>query len=141
MKVFRHQRTRQRAKAFTLIEVLIAGGILFMCLFAILALVANGVRNARTLQNSKTDPRSSIASILYYQLSHTNSLTLSDAAGSGEFGDYQYRWELTEVETNGLCQLDIAISPPHKSKAEGYGVQMLMYLPQMQQRPGGGAAR
>jgi hypothetical protein len=130
-----------RNSAFTLIEVMIAGGILFACLFAILALVANGVKNARALQNTKTDPRSSVASMLYYQLTHTNSLTLSDASGSGEFGDFRYSYEVTEVETNGLCQLDIVISPPSRSRSPDYGVQMLIYLPQLQQRPGGGAAK
>ena len=118
---------------------MIAGGILFMCLFAILALVANGLRNARALQVTKTDPRSSIASEVYFELSHTNTLTQS--SGSGEFGDYQYNWDVTEIETNGLCQVDIAIGPASRMLPGASTMQLVMYLPQMQQRPGGAPAR
>jgi hypothetical protein len=118
---------------------MIAGGILFMCLFAILALVSNGLQNARALQGTKTDPRGSIASELFFELSHTN--TLSEGGGSGEFGDYRYDWELRQIETNGLCQVDIAVRPPSHARSDPLTMQMVMYLPQLQQRPGGGAAR
>jgi hypothetical protein len=122
-----------------LIEVMIAGGILFMCLFAILALLSNGLRNARALQDTKSDPRSSVASLVYFELSHTN--TLSESSGSGEFGDYRYSWELSEIGTNGLCEVDIAVAPSARGPSGAAGMQMVMYLPQLQQRLGGGAAR
>jgi Tfp pilus assembly protein PilV len=125
--------------AFTLLEVMIAGAILFMCLFSILALVSNGVRNARALQATKADPRSSIASTVYYELAHTNSLT--EGSGSGDFEDYHYDWEVRQVETNGLCEVDINVSPSSGGQAPPSALQMLMYLPQMQQRPGGAGAR
>jgi hypothetical protein len=120
-----------------LIEVMIAGGILFMCLFAILALVCNGLRNARALQMTKTDPRSSIASEIYFELSHTN--TLSEGSGSGEFENYRYDWEVREIETNGLCEVDIAVAPSSRSQSGASTLQLVLYLPQMQQRPGGAA--
>ena len=41
--------SRPSLRAFTLIEVMIAGGILFACLFAILAVLANCLSNARAL--------------------------------------------------------------------------------------------
>jgi hypothetical protein len=126
-------------RAFTLIEVMIAGGILFMCLFAILALVSFGLRNARALQMTKTDPRGSIASELFFELSHTNTLT--EGSGSGEFENYRYDWELRQLETNGLCEVDIVIAPSSRAPSGVSTLQMVMYLPQFQQRPGGGPAR
>lgn len=124
------------SRAFTLIEVMIAGGILFMCLFAILALVANGLRNARALQATKTDPRASIASQLYFELTHTNNI--SQQSGSGEFGDYTYDWDLTQLETNGLCELDISVGPSDMVPSSASKLQVVMYLPQMRQTLGGG---
>jgi hypothetical protein len=127
----------RRRLAFTLIEVMIAGGILFMCLFAILALVSFGLRNARALQGTKADPRGSIASQLFFELTHTNSL--DEGSGSGEFEDYRYEWVLTQLETNGLCEVDIAVAPSSRRQAGVTTLQMVLYLPQMPQRPGGGA--
>jgi len=86
---------------------------------------------------TKTDPRGSIASQLFFELTHTNSL--NEGGGSGEFEDYRYDWELKQIETNGLCQVDIAIAPSSRSQSGGYSLQLVMYLPQMQQRLGGAA--
>jgi Tfp pilus assembly protein PilV len=125
--------------AFTLIEVMIAGAILFTCLFAILALLSNSLRNARALQNTKSDPRSSIASQVYYELSHTN--TIAETSGSGEFESYRYEYEVREIETNGLCEVDIALAGSSRVPVSAATMQMVMYLPQLQQKLGGGPAR
>src|SRR5580692_2494919 len=42
-------------RAFTLLEVMIAAGIFFMCIFAILSLVSTNIRNARLLQEPQVD--------------------------------------------------------------------------------------
>jgi hypothetical protein len=118
---------------------MIAGGILFLCLFAILALLANGLRNARALQNTRSDPRSSIAAAVYYELSHTNSL--GEDSGSGEFGNYRYDYEVREIETNGLCEVDIALAGSSRVPVGADSMQIVMYLPQLRQRLGGGAGR
>jgi len=103
-------KNRYRSAAgFTLLEVMIAGGILFMCLFAILGLLASTLRNARALQHSPVD-----AGILAAQLSLTNKLAEgSDAGDFSDFGDtyrnYQWKSETTEV-TNGLFQVDFAVT-------------------------------
>jgi hypothetical protein len=98
--------------AFTLIEVMIAMGIFFMAIFAILGLVSSNLRNARRLQQKPVD-----ASALIAELSLTNKLT----AGSdhGDFSDYGdlykgYRWdsEITEVRTNGLFQVEYMVTGP-----------------------------
>ncbi len=85
---------------------MIAGAILFMCLFAILALLANTLRNARVLQNQKVD-----AGMVAAQLSLTNRIY--EGSDSGDFGelyqDYTWKSETTAVGTNGLFQVDFTV--------------------------------
>jgi Tfp pilus assembly protein PilV len=112
MKTAFCERRRVRASAsgllrgFTLVEVMIASGILFLCLFAILGLLANLLRNARTLQRASANDAGTVAS---YFSSLTNrheegieSGTFSDL---GEFSDkyHDFRWtrESTMWDTNG----------------------------------------
>src|SRR5258708_3278 len=62
-------------RAFTLMEVMIAVGILFMCLFAVLALLSNSLRSARMLQQHRTVDTATIAGLLYVQLANTNQVS------------------------------------------------------------------
>jgi type II secretory pathway pseudopilin PulG len=98
----------RRARAFTLVEVMIAMGIFFMAVFAILALVTTNLRNARNLQKQRVD-----ATMLISQLSLTNQLTAG--SDSGDFGELYpgYRWtsEITEI-TNGLFQVEYLVTGP-----------------------------
>jgi Tfp pilus assembly protein PilV len=127
------------ASAFTLVEVLIAGGILFMCLFAILSLVSNGLRNARVLQRVPVDP----VGLLAAQASLSQKLV--EASDSGDFGNLYpgYRWisETNEVETNGLFRVDFAVYNNTGNKSVQSKLSILLYRPDSTQRPGGGAAR
>jgi hypothetical protein len=122
-------------RAFTLMEVMIAGGILFICLFAILALVSNGLRNAAMLQHQRVDA-SMAAALLTVEFSTTNQV--SEGSGSGDFGkfnpDYRYDWKLTQIATNGLCELDIVVRSHNGSKPVESQLTTLLYLPNMQQK-------
>jgi len=115
---------------FTLIEVMIAAGILFACLFAILALLANSLRNARALQRKSADAGMAAAQ-LYVQLTSTNQVY--EGRGSGDFGDLypdaRYDYELQEIATNGLCQLDIVVT--ERSQATESRMTMLIFLPNL----------
>ncbi len=95
--------------AFTLLEVMIACGIFFMATFAILALVAGTLRNARALQRGDVDAGMAAAQIM--PLARTNRQT--DFSGSGDFGDaypdYSYVYQSGEYMTNGLLQVDIVV--------------------------------
>jgi hypothetical protein len=92
--------------AFSLLEVMIACGILFASVFTILGLVSNSLRNARGLRRIDVD-----AGMVAAQLFKTNRIY--EGKDSGDFGDiYQgYSWstEAFEVETNGLWQVDIRV--------------------------------
>ena len=93
-----------------MIEVMIAAGILFMCLFAILALLANSLANARVLQR-RTPDVDMVAAELTVQLTSTNQV--SEGKGWGDFGDAypdaRYTYDVYEVATNGLCQVDVTL--------------------------------
>jgi hypothetical protein len=96
----------RRTTAFTLLEVMIACGIFFIAVFAILALVSSSLRNARLLRHIEVD-----AGMVAAQLSKTNKLT--EGVMSGDFGDtyHDYSWETVtqEAATNGLFQVDIVV--------------------------------
>ena len=92
--------------AFTLLEVMIACGIFFIAIFAILGLVSNCLRNARALRHIEVD-----AGMVAAQLYKTNRIT--EGVLSGDFGDtyHDYSWETQtqEAATNGLYQVDIVV--------------------------------
>ena len=59
--------------AFTLLEVMIACGLFFMCVFAILAMVSSVLRNARSLRRVELD-----AGMVAAQVCRTNKLYRGD---------------------------------------------------------------
>src|SRR5437870_12417598 len=73
--------TLDSSSAFTLMEVLIASGIFFICMFAILGLVSQTLRNARILRTTRVD-----AGMIAAQLTLTNKLY--EGSESGDFGNY-----------------------------------------------------
>ncbi len=99
-------------RAFSLLEVMIAVGIFFMAVFAILGLVSSALANARRLQRPLVD-----ASALVSQLSLTNKLVegiytgnLGDMLGKA-YQDYRYTGEIREVGSNRLYSADYVIQP------------------------------
>jgi hypothetical protein len=99
-------RTR-RFLAFSLLEVMVACGIFFMAVFAILALVSGSLRTARGLRRVEVDAGMVAAQLLI----KTNRF--SEGAQSGDFGevypDYSWEYECSQIETNGLMQFDILV--------------------------------
>jgi len=87
-------------------EVMIAAGIFFMAIFAILALVSTTLRNARGLRQIDVD-----AGMVAAQLYKTNRLTYG--LDSGNFGDLypEFQWETysQQIESNGLWEVDITV--------------------------------
>jgi hypothetical protein len=88
-------------------EVMIASGIFFMCIFSILAMVSSVLRNARGLRRTELDAGMVAAKIV----GTTNKL--SEGTESGDFGnlypDYSYETATYEALTNGLWQVDIVV--------------------------------
>ena len=99
-----------RCRAFSLLEVMIAIGIFFLAVFAILSLVSSSLGNARRLQRPQVD-----ASPVLATYAATNSLvegtyngSLGDILGDA-YRDYNWTAVITEVATNKLFSVDCAI--------------------------------
>ena len=120
-------------RAFTLLEVMIATGIFFMAMFAILDLVSGTLRNARGLQKADVD-----ANVLAAYLSLTNKLSAETASGDFQdfFGDsYRgYTWQRESylwppVNTNGLFQVNFAVSHHVGNKSVETYMSILLFKP------------
>jgi hypothetical protein len=97
-------------RAFTLLEVMVACAMFFIATFAILALVASTLRNARVLERGDVDV--GIAAAQVYQTLKTNKQTQFNF--SGDFGDtypsYSWTASVDEYMTNGLLQVEVVLS-------------------------------
>ena len=122
MKPYRH--------AFTLLEVLIAMGIFFMAIFAILELVSQNLRAVRSIRPDSVD-----ASSLAAELTLTNRL--EEGFEAGDFGDLypEYSWErnIYLVSTNGLYQVDFTVF--RSGRGEDSKMSLLLFRPQSSTRP------
>ena len=85
---------------------MIACGVFFIAIFAILAMISGVLRNARSLRRIPLD-----AGMVAAQVGNTNKLT--EGTESRDFGNLYpgYSWETDtyEAETNGLWQVDIVV--------------------------------
>ncbi|HEY6563397.1 MAG TPA: hypothetical protein VIY86_02780, partial [Pirellulaceae bacterium] len=94
--------------AFTLLEVIVASAVFFMAAFAILQLVTQGLKSAKSLQMREPDP-----GIILSALSLSNKL--EEGTISGDYEDIApkmypgYRWEafISEVGSNGLFEVNV----------------------------------
>lgn len=118
---------RLASGAFTLLEVLIAMGIFFMAIFAILDLVTQNLRIARGLRMGEID-FSSIAA----ELSMTNRLT--EGITTGDFGDLRpgasWTAETQLYSSNGLFQVDIVVDWPENGLVRQRKTSILLYRPE-----------
>jgi len=122
-------RTPQSTSAFTLLEVMIAAGIFFMAIFAILALVTANIRNAHLLQQQPVDP-----GMLLADLVQTNKL--QEGSDSGDFGELfpGYRWDsqITQIESNGLFRVDYVVTKPGGGRNSQTTFSALRFRPESQ---------
>jgi hypothetical protein len=133
----------RRIDAFTILEVMFALTIFFMCVFAILGLVSRSLNQARNLEPFQIDPSSALA-----ELSLTNRLEEGPISPEiidhfqQEHPGYTLDGTITEVATNGFFQIDFIVgglTPSRKVvKAES---SVLLFRPLSQQRGGFGGFR
>ena len=122
---------RRLRRAFSLLEVMIAIGILFIGTFAILGLISSSLANARRLQRPLVD-----ASALISQLALTNKLVegtysgnLGDILGKA-YNDYRYSGEIREVQSNKLFQADYVIQNARGGSEVISRTTTLLYRPE-----------
>ena len=120
----------RRSCGFTLMEVLIAAGILVTCLFAVIALTSNSLVTARTLQQHKAVDSSTVASMIYVMLSNTNRLDEGEIPVDLEdvLPGYKCNAYLTALGTNGLGEIDYLVERDGKLEVTNI---FYMYLPNL----------
>jgi prepilin-type N-terminal cleavage/methylation domain-containing protein len=119
------------ARAFTLMEVMIAMAILFIALFAILELVTTNLRNARRLQQAQVDCGLPVADIF-------QNTQLEEGETNGDFGElypnYQWRAEIERMGTNGLFHISCYIIRPDHGIERN--LDLLMWKPNSKEPTG-----
>ena len=118
--------------AFTLLEVIIACAIFFMVAFALLEMVTQGLKAARSLQQREPD----LAMVLT-PLWMTNKL--EEGGMSGDFEDfapglypgYSWMYEVMEVGSNSLFSVEVAVihNSTGKKGASETHTKVLMFKP------------
>jgi len=126
---------KRTIEAFTILEVMIALALFFMCVFAILGLVSRGLSQARHLKPIEIDATSALA-----QLSLTNRLEegpipteiVSDFEAM--YPGYTVGGDITEVGTNGLFRIDFYVGGLTSAKQGAASKSSaLLFRPQSQQ--------
>lgn len=125
MKTVTTPSSARRARAaLSLIEVMVAMAIFFMCVFAILGMVSNNLRNARALQVTHLDA-GALAAFL------TLSNRLDEGTYSGDFGDlfpdHEYSYEVIPI-TNGLVRVDLLVRGEVRGGQEESTMSILLFL-------------
>src|SRR3954462_10548070 len=101
--------------AFTLLEVIIACAIFFMCAFAILELVTRGLSAARSIQQREPD-----VGLVLAPLSTNRVLEVGSASGDfeelypGVYPGYQWAYDITELPSppfpTNMLQVTVVIT-------------------------------
>jgi len=124
MKIEADNRAGRRA--FSLMEVMIAIGIFFSCIFVVLSLVSSSLKNARRLERPMVD-----AAMLASELSLTNQIV--EISQSGDFGKLYpgYTWtaDINEIMTNRLFRVDYAVQSSDTREVV-QRMSVLFYRPQ-----------
>jgi len=122
-----------KRRAFTLMEVMIAVGILFTCLFAVLALTSNALVTARKLQQHKALDAGTVASVIYVALINTNRVNEGEIEVDWDNvlpQGYSGYAELNSIGTNGLGQVDFLIKHNQELDLQSH---FWIYLPSLKQ--------
>jgi hypothetical protein len=107
---FKTSQRRREPQAFSLLEVMIAIGIFFMAVFAILGLVSGSLANARHLKRPLVD-----AGVLAGELSLTNQLIEGVTSGDlstflgKPYQGYTWTYAVSEVKSNKLFLVDFIV--------------------------------
>jgi hypothetical protein len=115
------------ARAFTLLEVMIALAIFFMAIFTILGSVSRSLGAARSLQQKSPDIGSLAADLML-----TNKL--EEGTVDGDFGDLYpgctWRRDIYLKATNGFFQVDFAIHQARGRQSVDWTTSILLWRPE-----------
>jgi hypothetical protein len=123
---------------FTLLEVMIALGVFFMALFAILSVMSQGLGAARSLQTMPPDIGGLAA-----QLLTTNRI--DEGMVQGDFGDLYpgFTWarNTVEIATNGLYEVEFKVVGSQLGRPYEAAMSVLVWRPDSGARLPGGRFR
>lgn len=106
----RQHLSRRCTQAFTLLEVMIAVGLFFMCVFAILGVVTRSLNQARNLTPFQVDANSALAELALTNRLEEGTLPMPIIQHFEELHPgYTVEGTITEVATNGLFQVDLMV--------------------------------
>jgi hypothetical protein len=125
--------TPRPARAFSLLEVMIAIAIFFIAAFAILGLISSSLDNVRRLQRPTVD-----ASPVLARYAATNRLVEGTYQGSlgdpdllgKEYRDYNWMAEVVEVASNHLFSVRCVITPSSGRREIISDLTTVLYKPQ-----------
>ena len=100
----------RRRRAFSLLEVMIAIGIFFLAVFAILSLVSQSLANARRLQRPLVDASAVLATYAATNIlvEGTYSGNLSEMLGDA-YRNYSWTADVREVASNKLFGVECVV--------------------------------
>jgi Tfp pilus assembly protein PilV len=124
-------QTAARRRGFSLLEVMIAVGIFFVGVFAILGLVSTSLGNARRLQRPLVDAGAvaSWLAVTNYFREDTYTVNLGDLLGD-EYNGYDCTYTVEEVGTNKLFQVSYFIESTRGNHEIVASMTNLFYSPQ-----------
>jgi hypothetical protein len=125
--------TPRLARAFSLLEVMIAIAIFFVAAFAILGLISSSLDNVRRLQRPTVD-----ASPVLARYAATNRLVEGTYQGNlgdpellgKEYRDYNWLAEVVEVASNHLYSVRCVITPSNGRHEIISDLTTVLYKPQ-----------
>jgi hypothetical protein len=125
-------RRRGRAqRAFSLLEVMIAIGIFFMAVFAILGLVSSSLENVRRLRRPIVDagPVAGFLLMTNKMVEGVYEADLSDFLGNAYQG-YRVTYAVQEVATNKFFQVDFIVQSPDPGRPVVSKMTAMYFKPQ-----------
>jgi Prokaryotic N-terminal methylation motif len=113
-----NRRHGRKHRAFSLLEVMIAIGIFFMAVFAILGLVSSSLENARRLQRpiANASPVGGFLLMTNIFVERVYEADLGDFLGNAYKG-YLVTYAIQEVNSNHWYQVDFIVQSPDRSRA------------------------
>ena len=129
---------RRPNSAFSLLEVMIALAIFFMCIFSILGLVSQSLRQARSLRPMQVDATSALAELSLTNRLEEGPIPMEIVANfEAMYPGYTLGGEIYEVATNGLFRVDFIVGGVTDTKAVVTPSQnsVLLFRP-LSQQPG-----
>ena len=123
-------RRGRESRAFSLLEVMIAIGIFFMAVFAILGLVSSSLENVRRLQRPAVDasPVSGFLLMTNIFVENVYEADLGDFLGNAYKG-YQVTYAIQEVNSNHWYQVDFIVQGPDRDRAVISKMTAMYYKP------------